>query len=317
MKVLVIPSNRADCLETFCQRWQSVKDWDELIVVWDGPASEAPSVPEAACVLSWDSIERDLGDDAWIVSRKNAGIRIAGYLEAARRGADVIATIDDDCYPAGDAFMRSHLDALFQTPRWVTSAMNMTARGVPYRNRGQLQSVHVNAGLWRTVGDYDAPHSLVLGADLQPFDPVAHPRIIARGQYVPVSTMNVAFRREALPLMYLPLMGQGQPYDRFDDIWGGVILKKVCDHLGWHVSVGRPVVDHHRASNPFRNLVKEAAGIERNETFWGDVDAVTLHASTPADCMNELAAVLVNYGDPHTQALGKAIPLWVKHAISI
>ena len=96
-------------------------------------------MPEAACVLSWDSIERELGDDAWIVSRKNAGIRIAGYLEAARRGADVIATIDDDCYPAGDAFMQSHLDALLQTPRWVTSAMNMTARGVPYRNRGQLQ----------------------------------------------------------------------------------------------------------------------------------------------------------------------------------
>ena len=45
--------------------------------------------------------------------------------------------------------------------------------------------------------------------------------------------MSLAFRIEALPLMYLPLMGEGQPYDRFDNIWGGVIAKRVCDHLGW------------------------------------------------------------------------------------
>jgi len=131
--------------------------------------------------------------------------------------------------------------------------------------------------------------------------------------YAPISTMNLAFRAEALALMYLPLMGQNSPYDRFDDIWGGIIAKKVCDRLGWHIAIGEPIVQHNRASNPFTNLVKEAAGIGRNETFWEEVDERELHCDTAGECMLELAEHFCESDDPHTVQLGKAIPRWIHH----
>ena len=36
--------------------------------------------------------------NVWKQQTRTVGIRIARYVEAARRGADVIATIDDDCW---------------------------------------------------------------------------------------------------------------------------------------------------------------------------------------------------------------------------
>jgi reversibly glycosylated polypeptide/UDP-arabinopyranose mutase len=130
--------------------------------------------------------------------------------------------------------------------------------------------------------------------------------------------MNLAFRREALPLMYLPLMGQGQPYDRFDDIWGGILAKRACDLLGWHIAVGHPVVDHHRASDPFVNLVKEAAGIKVNEAFWERVDRGRLPVwqavMAPRDVMNSIGVGLEIDCDPYTKNLGRALQRWTDHA---
>jgi len=45
-------------------------------------------------------------------------------------------------------------------------------------------------------------------------------------------------------------MGEGQPYRRFDDIWFGVIAKRICDHLGWSIAVGDPHVHHGRCPTP-------------------------------------------------------------------
>jgi reversibly glycosylated polypeptide/UDP-arabinopyranose mutase len=314
---LVIPSNRPALLAEFLKAWAPVKDWDKTIIVFDGP--EAPLIEGAdECdVYDWSDIDNGLKDDSWIVSRKNAGLRIFGYLKAAEHGAKVIATIDDDCRPIDSkGLMGAHVENLYRTPAWVSSDRNLIARGVPYRQRGELSRVMLNVGLWRCVGDYDAPRSLVEGADLNHFEPDPVTRVAPRGQFVPISTMSLAFRIEALPLMYLPLMGEGQPYDRFDDIWGGIIAKRVCDHLGWSITIGRPIVDHQRASDPFRNLVKEAAGIQRNETFWQEIDGIELWEISADECMLEIATGLVDNADPHTAKLGKAIKRWVHYATS-
>jgi reversibly glycosylated polypeptide/UDP-arabinopyranose mutase len=309
---LVIPSNRPALLAEFLKAWAPVRDWDETIIVFDGPKAPKIGTDEDSFVYDWEGINYHLRDDAWIVSRRNAGLRIFGYLKAAAHGATFIATLDDDCRPiAGEPLMERHLANLTMTSQWASSDCNLVARGMPYRNRGHLTGTVLNMGLWRGVGDYDAPRTLVENADLKEFEPVHINRVMPRGIYVPISTMNLAFRVEALPLMYLPLMGEGQPYDRFDDIWGGIIAKRVCDHLGWSVTIGQPVVEHRRASDPFRNLVKEAAGIQRNETFWQDVDAIQLRQTTAGPCMLEIAAGLAHNPDPHTAKLAKAIERWV------
>jgi hypothetical protein len=108
-------------------------------------------------------------------------------------------------------------------------------------------------------------------------------------------------------------MGKGQPYKRFDDIWAGVIAKKAMDHLGWHLSVGEPFVEHNRASNPFKNLINEAPGIETNEKFWQIIDNLKIDGSnqTPESVMWAIGFAIkeMGYGE-YIHKLGNALMVW-------
>jgi hypothetical protein len=58
-------------------------------------------------------------------------------------------------------------------------------------------------------------------------------------------------------------------YDRCDDIWSGLILKRICDHFGWAVLVnGKATCLHDRQSNIHASLFKEQAGHVYNEELW-------------------------------------------------
>jgi hypothetical protein len=136
-----------------------------------------------------------------------------------------------------------------------------------------------------------------------------------------MSGMNLAFRKEAAPLMYLPRMGQDTPFRRFDDIWCGLIAQKVCAHLGWNMAAGRPIVRHVKASAPMDNLVKEAPGIRANEEFWRVLDAIHMdpYMITPLHCMYAIGDRLAQTDldkvqDPllrdYLPSLGKWIRQW-------
>jgi hypothetical protein len=105
-------------------------------------------------------------------------------------------------------------------------------------------------------------------------------------------------------------MGAGQPFARFDDIWCGIIAKRVMDHLRWPMSVGEPKVEHRRASDPFKNLVKEAPGIAANETFWEAVPTA-FASDTAAGCMREVAVAFLKLDDPYMKRLGEALVVWL------
>jgi hypothetical protein len=80
--------------------------------------------------------------------------------------------------------------------------------------------------------------------------------------------MNIAFKRKMLPYMYYAPMGYAVGLDRFADIWLGITSKRTIDENGWAVVTGYSRVRHDRASNVWKNLQKEARGLELNETFW-------------------------------------------------
>jgi dienelactone hydrolase len=110
--------------------------------------------------------------------------------------------------------------------------------------------------------------------------------------------------------MYFPPMGLDQPYRRFDDIWCGIALQRICRHLGYSIVCGQPFVDHRRASDPFANLVKEAPGILANERLWETIDAVELTASEPLACMEEMGAALAANENEHIAHWGRSIGGW-------
>jgi len=112
-----------------------------------------------------------------------------------------------------------------------------------------------------------------------------------------------------VPAMYFLLMGKDWPFDRFGDIWAGLFVKKICDHLGYGVKSGEPLVEHQRASNVWVNLRKELPGYEVNETLWQIIDSIVLTKETVKECYKELAKKLPLNGD-YWDKLKRAMVIW-------
>jgi hypothetical protein len=291
---VVVPTIREDCLREFLLAWGSEFVEAHIIVVEDNPVRSFEVGGQAHIThYAWEDIDRDLGEDSWIIPRRTDCIRSYGYLKAFHDQPDMIVTLDDDCYPidgAEEGFLARHWQRLNGegcTQAWRESANGIATRGVPYFSTNRQWPVALNHGMWRGVPDYDAPTQLVRSR--LPTEFRFENQTIPVGMYFPMCGMNIAFRPEVVPALYFLLMGKGYEYDRFGDIWAGIMVKKICDHLGYAIQSGEPAVSHERASNVWANLRKEAAALEANESFWRTVDRVTLMKTTFAACYKELA----------------------------
>ena len=310
MDYIVIPTIREKNIHDFLKGWEELQGKCEFIIVEDNPTKtfELPVQHH----YSWAEIDDALGEDSWIISRRDSAIRSYGFMVAYQLGADHIFSLDDDCLPtAGESFYEKHLDKLNHTPAWSSLIHGHRTRGIPYKNQGTLNNIVLNVGLWTGVPDYDGVQTLANGIP-DDFVPPDLDYILPRSQYFPICGMNICFKRELAPLGYVPLMGQHSPFGRFDDIWYGIIAKKICDHLGLLISAGHPFIHHTRASDAFNNLVKEAPGIRLNETFWQVIDGIQLKETTPLGCMREVGAALIEMED-YYKTLGHAITAWCRY----
>ncbi len=314
MKTLVIPSNRPGCVDAFFDAWKGKGGWDEAILLEDGP--ERSFISQADRHFAWRDIDKIVGEANWIFSRRDSAIRCFGFLVSWWLGADYVLTLDDDCFPPphmlrGD-FFSTHVAMFNAHPRWRSTVPHMRVRGLPYTDVGRLTNIAANVGLWSGVPDLDARTQLE--TPVTDFRPPPGKWVVPRGQYVPISGMNLCIARQALPLFYFPLMGEGQEFSRFDDIWAGIIAKKITDHLGWSISVGEPFVEHRRASDPHVNLQKEAPGALANETYWKVIDAIPLTAKDAIGAVAELGRGLETATGltPYLFKLGKALRVWVR-----
>jgi len=306
----------------FLKEWKKQFSDIEIIVCEDHPKKEIqiPKVGKKIYHYSWKEIDKDLGKNGWIIPRKVSGIRNYGFLKAFQMGANIIITIDDDCYPVKNHnFIEQHLQNLsISVPqRWVNTypdSRQLYTRGMRYFNRTE-QRVLVSHGLWTNILDFDgATHlqNLEFKAEFSEH----FLQIIPHGAYYPMCSMNLAFDAKITPIMYFPLMGEDTKgnkwgYDRFDDIWAGIFSKKILDHLGGSVINGAPFVKHNKASDPFKNLQKEALGIEANEELWKLVDQVQLTSSSPAECYLELANKIKWPKEAYfSKDLKKAMNIW-------
>ncbi len=275
----------------------------------------------------WKDIDEQLGDKSWIIPRRSDTVRSFGYWWAWKQKAysahspsyGFVQTLDDDCYPEpGYEKLDEIHESLLTRTKWFNTLNNVRPRGTPYKNLG-TRDVMVNHGLWTNVLDYDAPQQLVNPIE----EKFSHDnRIVPHGSFFSLCGMNVFWRRDTTPLMYHMLMGntidrEGRltslGLDRFGDIFAGIVMKRISDHLGWIVSSGVPYIHHDRASDPFKNLVKEAAGIGLNETFWERIDAIPLTGNGPIDCYRQIG-IAVSHWDGEWQwyweKLGRAMQLW-------
>ncbi|QWC19278.1 alpha-1 4-glucan-protein synthase [Halorubrum sp. 2020YC2] len=142
--------------------------------------------------------------------------------------------------------------------------------------------VVASQGLWTNVPDLDAVRILMDG-DLEgqaqtrtSADDFGDDFVAARGNYLTVCSMNLAFRREVIPAFYqLPMDDNEWDVGRFDDIWSGLFLKRACDVLGKRIYNGDPLCEHNKAPrSTFDDLANEVAGLELNEHVWEVIDSV-------------------------------------------
>lgn len=255
---MVIPTVRMKLMkEKFLPAWKKLFDKHEVTTFIIDDFLDNPVLH-----IHGPEIDRVYMNPPEVIINKNDGVRNWGLLMAYRLDFDIVISLDDDVLPVGDT-IQDHIDALnMKKPLgWINTAEDIYVRGVPYGVREEAQ-VMVSHGVWNNVPDMDGPSQLVNGI---PKHMTFYKGVIPKGVLMPFCAMNFALRREAIPYAYQAPMVDG--YNRFADIWGGIELKKTCDQKGWAMVTGYSYVWHERASNVFKNIQREALGLEANENY--------------------------------------------------
>lgn len=300
MRAIVVVPNHLPNLD-FLSEWDELKHVP-IIVVQD--IGDKPEVPEGftdVTIYDHDDIKKDLGVDAWIIPTQSSACRAYGYYKAWQRNPEIIVTLDTDCFPdrPGDYWLDQHYNLLhdFATLDWQPTHPDIFTRGFPYDIRDQAP-VMLSHGLWSNIPDLDAP-SMLHFPKLR-FRPTSQSEVIRRYNYFPMCGMNLAWRTELTPAMWFGLFGKSVGFDQYDDIWAGILVKKVMDHLGWAVRSGAPSVEHRKQSNKYVNLRKQAPGFEMNEYFWQAVKHARVGGSNVIDSYGSLIRALPDEvtGDP-------------------
>jgi len=217
------------------------KDWCLIVVgdkktpheVYDGirdliylhPDYQEEHYKELSDAIGWNCIMR----------------RNIGFIEAYRRGADIIASIDDDNIPYAnwgeDIRLGKQTVSMYSNPMGILDPLKLTNhpelwhRGYPldmvftsgfidYIGK-ETRNILFQANLWDGDPDVDAtcrfiyqPRNLKLKIT-EPF---------STNNFVPFNSQNTFIARDAIPFyMMLPHVG------RMDDIWGGYIAQYQLD----------------------------------------------------------------------------------------
>ena len=266
---VVVPTNRPERLARWLDAWREQFACPDIrvIVVEDAPEPtfEAPGWAEH---YAWADIDADLGKARECITRRSGGCRDYGFWLAGQdQSIEMVVSLDDDVAPDGGDLLARHWQALEarQMSRWY-SPTPFPCRGLPYRVRAGEPAV-LNHGLWSGVPDIDAFDQLSSGERTwYPHPEHTATRLVPAGLYYPMSIMNVAVRREHVRYLWMPVLPEG--CKRWDDIWSGLVFKRLADLYGWNVVTGGPCVNHTRASNVVNNLRQEMLGYGINERAW-------------------------------------------------
>ncbi len=200
--------------------------YEQLPVTYIHPDDQEKWYPELSEAIGWNCIMR----------------RNIGFIEAYRRGADIVASVDDDNIPypnwgqtllVGKEVLAYNytLDLPAFDPLSVTNHPELWHRGypiqdVPFSRTPHLTGVEnvkvqIQADLWDGDPDVDAVCRYIYnptGLKLE------CPYIYTSDKLIPFNSQNTFLSRDVLPYyMVLPHVG------RVDDIWGGYIAQHLLE----------------------------------------------------------------------------------------
>lgn len=282
--IVVIPSIRNINLEYL----KPLLNQGNKIIVVDDTDEERISVnAKEVIVLHYSDKKRILGNLESCIPRKNGVCRDLGLLMAYHLAKDdeTIVCLDDDCQVFDDYQNKAENSLGIKELPLVTTAhrfynpldlyehnIEIFPRGFPYEERGKpkdysyhritKKNIVFNLGLWRGVFDINAVDKLYLKKFS--FDKVSlkYPQVaVCAGPLLSLCSMNMIMKKEVIPAIYQLPMNEpavlNWQIDRYGDIWGGYICKRLIDIKGDALSVGEPLIYHHKDSSLEKNIRQE------------------------------------------------------------
>jgi reversibly glycosylated polypeptide/UDP-arabinopyranose mutase len=327
---IVIGALHAD-LTTFMNEWKPVFSRFHLIIVKDPDLSEELQIPEGfnLDVYTKSDIDQVVGSSTSILF-SGYSCRYFGYLISRKK---YIISVDDDCIPARDTkgalvdIVAQHITNLATpaTPFFFNTLYDPYrkgadfVRGYPFSMRSGVEC-GLSCGLWLNLADYDAP-TQALKPEQKNSRYVDAVMTVPAGALMPVSGINMAFNRELVGPALLPalrLAGEGKlRWETVEDIWSGMCVKVICDHLGLGVKSGLPYVWRKERGNAIESLKKEWEGVKLMEEVVPFFQSVRLRQSavTAEDCVVEMAKTVkeqLGQVDPMFARAAEAMVEWVK-----
>lgn len=255
--------------------------------------------------------------------------------------------IDDDTAPTNSSnYFGDHIKNLNFTGEIESTSSNngwvnvlyqtykqhkLYPRGYPYSKMGEKismkktnikirGSVYISQGLWTNVPDLDAIRILMDGdlngqakTRLTP-EHYKNNFIAERNNFITICSMNLAFRRNIIPAFYqFPMDDNPHHIGRFDDIWSGVVAKKVLDHINKYIINGFPLCIHNKAPrSTFKDILAESPGYESNEYFGESIKDIKSDSTDILDITEAIAQELSNNGKtPFIKYCGNYMKRWL------
>lgn len=244
-----------------------------------------------------------------------------------------IISVDDDCVPAKDNngdlidVVAQHVTNLSTpaTPFFFNTLYDPYrkgadfVRGYPFSLRNGVTCT-LSCGLWLNLADYDAP-TQALKPDLRNSRYVDAVLTVPAKSMMPLSGINIGFDRELVGPALLPalrLAGEGKfRWETVEDIWCGMCVKVVSDHMGLGVKTGLPYVWRKERGDVVESLKKDWKGVKLMEEVVPFFESFKLSAEaiSAEDCVVEMAAAVRERLGPVDPVFGQAANAmvdWIK-----
>ena len=328
---IVIGALRPD-LTAFLEKWRAFFSRFHLLIVKDPDMKEDLKIPQGFDhqIYTKSDMERITGTTS--INFSGHSCRYFGYLVSFKK---YVISIDDDCFPA-QAPNNNTVDAVAQhltnlstpaTPFFFNTLYDPYCsgadfvRGYPFSLRSGVDCA-LSCGLWLNIADYDAPTQATKPSECNTryVDAVL---TVPQRVMMPVSGINLGFNREVVGPAVIPglrLAGEGKRrWETMEDIWSGMCVKVVCDHLALGVKSGLPYVQraHGGGNNAMESLKKEWEGVKLMEEVVPFFQSVRLPrtATTAEACVVEMAKMVkerLGAVDPVFKRAADAMEEWVR-----
>jgi len=229
--------------------------------------------------------------------------KMIGYLLAAREGAALLAESDDDNLPE-DNWQFPELEGCYdQVPEGrdivniysLFTSQPIWPRGLPLTRITAPESIldpttltpqSARIGIWQALADddpdVDAIYRLTSNTPCQ-FTRRA-PVVLPSHTFSPFNSQNTAFRRELLPLMYLPAFVNF----RVTDILRGYVAQPILWAAGYRLGFLGPTVRQARNAHDLQ------ADFASELPLYTDVERIITLVSEPVKAKNTISDNLTN-----------------------